>query len=83
MIQSLALNRREFRELFEEEINEYGELLLYKSVRCFSKREVVSHFFKLTDQILSCLEMKGIMPEECKLLKDQEKGTGKVVPVLN
>jgi hypothetical protein len=64
MIRSRALNRREFRELFEEEINEYVELPLYNSVRCFSKGEVVSRFFKLKDQILSFLEMKDVMPEE-------------------
>jgi hypothetical protein len=33
---------------------------------------VVSRFFKLKDQILSFLEMKDVMPEECKLLIDQE-----------
>jgi hypothetical protein len=48
------------------------ELSLYNSVRCFSKREVVSRFFKLKDQIISFLEIKDIMPEECKLLKYQE-----------
>jgi hypothetical protein len=33
---------------------------------------VVSCIFKLKSQILSFFEMKDVMPDECKLLEDQE-----------
>jgi hypothetical protein len=69
-IRARALNRREFRSLFEEETNDYGELLLHCSVRWLSKGRMLSRFFQLRNQVLHFLEEKKELPSQCDLLKN-------------
>jgi hypothetical protein len=69
-IRAKALNRRQFRLLFEEEIREYGELQLYCAVRWLSRGSMLKHFFNLREQVLQFLEQKGALPLEIDLLKN-------------
>ena len=69
-IRARALHRREFRNLFENETNEHGELLLHCSVRWLSKGKMLSRFFELQTQVLQFLEAKEELPKECDLLKN-------------
>lgn len=69
-IRAKALNRREFKTLFEEEISEYGELQLYCAVRWLSRGKMLKHFFNLREQVIEFLEEKGALPLETDLLKN-------------
>lgn len=69
-IRAKALNRRQFRLLFEEEIREYGELQLYCAVRWLSRGSMLKHFFNLREQVLQFLEQKGALPFDVDLLKN-------------
>lgn len=69
-IRARALNRRQFRRLFEEEIKEYGELHLYCAVRWLSKGEMLKHFYDLRQEVLEFLEEKEALPTERVLLKN-------------
>ncbi|CAI6377025.1 unnamed protein product [Macrosiphum euphorbiae] len=70
-IRAKALHRRQFRVLFEEEINELGELHLYCAVRWLSKGEMLKHFFLLRREVLQFLVEKQAMPDERDLLESE------------
>ncbi|XP_025407137.1 general transcription factor II-I repeat domain-containing protein 2B-like [Sipha flava] len=70
-IRAKALHRRQFRVLFEEEINEFGELHLYCAVRWLSKGEMLKHFFLLRREVLQFLVEKQAMPDERDLLESE------------
>jgi len=69
-IRAKALNRRQFKLLFEEEIRDYGELQLYCAERWLSRCSMLKHFFNLREQVLQFLEQKGALPWEIDLLKN-------------
>ena len=66
-----ALNRRRFRELFPEETEEDGELLLHCNVRWLSKGNALDRFWNLKECVLTYLEENNELPNECLLLKDE------------
>lgn len=68
-IRAEALNKREFKALFEEEISDYGELQLYCIVRWLSKGKMLKHFFNLRQQVIEFLQEKGALPSETDFLK--------------
>jgi len=68
-IRTKALHRRQFRVLFEDEINEFGELHLYCAVHWLSKSEMLKHFFLLKTEVLQFLEEKQAMTDERALLQ--------------
>jgi len=70
-IRAKALHRRQFRVLFEEEINELGELHLYCAVRWLSKGEMLKHFFLLRREVLQFLVEKQAIPDERDLLESE------------
>ncbi|XP_025420322.1 general transcription factor II-I repeat domain-containing protein 2-like [Sipha flava] len=70
-IRAKALHRRQFRVLFEEEINEFGELHLYCALRWLSKGEMLKHFFHLRREVLQFLVEKQAMPDERDLLESE------------
>lgn len=58
-IRAKVLNRRQFRVLFEDEINEFGELHLYCAVRWLSKSEILKHFFLSQDRGIAIFRRKA------------------------
>lgn len=70
-IRAKALHRRQFRVLFEEEINEFGELHLCCAIRWLSKGEMLKHFFLLRREVLQFLVEKQAMPDERDLLESE------------
>ena len=71
-IRAKALYRREFRSLFENEVNEEGELLLHCSVRWLSKGKMLARFFDLRSQVLQFLVSKKELPSVCALLQNTD-----------
>ncbi|XP_072383865.1 uncharacterized protein [Diabrotica undecimpunctata] len=71
-IHARASNRRRFRELFQEETEEAGELLLYCSVRWLSKGNALARFWDLKECVLQFLEKNEELPNECSLLKNED-----------
>ncbi|XP_072400297.1 zinc finger BED domain-containing protein 5-like [Diabrotica undecimpunctata] len=71
-IHARASNRRRFRELFLEETEEAGELLVYCSVRWLSKENALARFWNLKECVLQFLNENEELPNECSLLKNED-----------
>ncbi|KAL4121156.1 hypothetical protein QTP88_013721 [Uroleucon formosanum] len=70
-IKARPLNHRLFRTLFEDAINESGELLLFCEVRWLAKGKALERFWNLKDEVIEFLEKNNELPDECELLKDK------------
>ncbi|XP_025413660.1 uncharacterized protein LOC112685852 [Sipha flava] len=68
-IKARPLNHRLFRTLFEDAINESGELLLFCEVRWLAKGKALERFFSLKDEVIEFLEKNNELPDECELVK--------------
>ncbi|XP_072394954.1 zinc finger BED domain-containing protein 5-like [Diabrotica undecimpunctata] len=62
-IRARALNRRQFRELFAEETEQGGELLLHCSVRWLSKGNALERFWNLKECVLKYLQENNELPK--------------------
>uniref|UniRef100_A0A2S2NFQ3 General transcription factor II-I repeat domain-containing protein 2 n=1 Tax=Schizaphis graminum TaxID=13262 RepID=A0A2S2NFQ3_SCHGA len=70
-IKARPLNHRLFRTLFEDVINESGELLLFCEVRWLAKGKALERFWNIKNEIIEFLENNNELPDECKLLRDK------------
>ncbi|XP_015363937.1 PREDICTED: general transcription factor II-I repeat domain-containing protein 2A-like [Diuraphis noxia] len=65
------LNHQLFRTLFEDNINESGELLLFCEVRWLTRGKALERIWNLTDEIIEFLEKNNEFPDKCELLRDK------------
>lgn len=70
-IRARALNRREFRNLFSDEVEEEGELLLQCTVRWLSNGKALERFWSLKSCVLEFLESIDELPADRESLINQ------------